>query len=301
MIRSSSSTPNPSRSGITDLTALLSLEEIDTNLFRSQLHDTNQRHSLFGGQLLGQACMAATLTAPPGRQANSLHARFLRAGSDDHPMIYQVERTRDGASFSSRRVTALQNSRTIFHMEISFHKQETGFDHETKLAMDVPPPEKLLNLPEISRHYGDRLTEHARARLLVAKPALDMRPIEPENFFLRKAPQAKGRLWVRVAHPLPDDPALHRAALAYLSDYMMAGISVISHAESVISREFFSTSLDHALWFHRDVRADDWLLYDMESPISQGSRGFIRGQLYTRDGRMVASTAQEALQRPMGK
>ncbi len=276
---------------------VLELEQLDTNLFRSRINQININRSLFGGQILGQALKAASLTAPPGRMAHSLHGYFLLAGMSDIPVIYDVELTRDGGSFSTRRIVARQRGKPIFHMELSFHREEQGFEHEIELDVDVPDPEQLLSTQELLRTYA----EHGAIDVpsLGMQTTVDLRPVNPEDFFLRKAAHARGQYWIKSASPLPDDPLTQMAALAYLSDYHLVSTATLQHVTSMASGEVMLASLDHAMWFHRPCRADEWMLVDAVSPFAGGARGFSRGQIFSRDRRLVASVAQEGLMRPL--
>jgi acyl-CoA thioesterase-2 len=277
---------------------VLELEQLDTNLFRSRVNQININRSLYGGQILGQALKAAALTVEPGRIAHSLHGYFLLAGMSDIPVIYDVELTRDGGSFSTRRVVARQRAKTIFHMELSFHREERGFEHELGLDIEVPPPEALLDLAQLAQKHADHLPAGADKHLN-AQPIVELRPVCPEDFFLRKAAQPHGLYWIKAASKLPDDPLTQMAAVAYLSDYFLASTSIITHAESMMTARAMMASLDHAMWFHRPCRADDWILVDAVSPWTGGARGFTRGHIYDRNLRLVASVAQEALVRPI--
>jgi acyl-CoA thioesterase-2 len=279
---------------------VLELEQLDTNLFRSRVNQVNHNRSLFGGQILGQGLKAAALTVAEGRQAHSLHGYFLLAGLSDIPVIYDVELTRDGGSFSTRRVVARQKAKPIFHMELSFHREEHGFEHEIELGLDVPDPEQLLNMQELSRKYADRLPGDA-AQHIGGQPIVELRPVSPEDLFLRKASSPRGLYWIRAASKLPDDALTQMAALTYMSDYFLTSTVVIKHTDSMMSGLMMMASLDHAMWFHRPCRADEWMLVDALSPFAGGARGFTRGQIFDRNRRLIASVAQEGLVRPLKK
>ena len=279
---------------------VLELEQLDTNLFRSRVNQVNINRSLYGGQILGQALKAAALTVESGRTAHSLHGYFLLAGMSDIPVIYDVELTRDGGSFSTRRVVARQRAKTIFHMELSFHREERGYEHELGLDADIPPPEVLLNMAQLAEKHADRLPPGAD-KFLNAQAIVELRPVSPEDFFLRKAATPHGLYWIKAASKLPDDRLTQMAAVAYLSDYFLAATVILNHAESMMTAGAMMASLDHAMWFHRPCRADDWMLVDALSPFAGGARGFTRGHIYDRDRRLVASVAQEALVRPIAE
>lgn len=282
-----------------NLSEVLELEQLDSNLFRSRVNQINRNRSLFGGQILGQGLKAAALTVTPVRAAHSLHGYFLLAGMSDHPVIYDVELTRDGGSFSTRRVVARQRAKTIFHMELSFHRSEQGFEHDIDLDVDVPDPEQLLSLSELTRKYADRVPQDAIPHF--DREIVEMRPVSPEDFFMRKSDTTRGLYWIRSVSRLPDDPLTQMAALAYLSDYFLTSTVVLKHTISMMSGEVMMASLDHAMWFHRPARADEWVLVDTLSPWAGGARGFTRGQIFDRNRKLIASVAQEGLVRPVEK
>ena len=278
---------------------VLELEQLDTNLFRSRVNQVNSNRSLFGGQILGQGLQAAALTVSSERAPHSLHGYFLLAGMSDIPVIYDVELTRDGGSFSTRRIVARQRAKTIFHMECSFHKMETGFEHEATLDIDVPDPDQLLSLTQLAERFADRMPKTAAA--MQEKAIVELKPITPEDFFLRKAETTRAMYWIKAASKLPDDALTQTSALAYLSDYFLTPITVLKHTVSLISDQVMMASLDHAMWFHRACRADEWVLVDAVSPFAGGARGFTRAQIWNRDRKLVASVAQEGLVRPLAK
>ena len=276
---------------------VLELEQLDSNLFRSRVNQINSNFTLFGGQILGQGLQAAALTVEGPRAPHSLHGYFLLAGASDIPVIYDVELTRDGGSFSTRRVVARQRAKTIFHMECSFHKQESGFEHEAALDVDVPDPEQLLSLTEIAQRFADRIPKSAAA--LQEQAIVDLKPVNPEDFFLRKAQTTRAFFWIKAASKLPDDALTQTSALAYLSDYFLTPLTVLKHTVSLVTDQVMMASLDHAMWFHRPCRADEWVLVEAVSPFAGGARGFTRAQLWSRERRLVASVAQEGLVRPL--
>jgi acyl-CoA thioesterase-2 len=247
--------------------------------------------------MLGQGLKAATLTVED-RKPHSLHAYFLLAGASDVPVIYDIEPTRDGGSFSTRRVVARQKGRTIFTMEVSFQREESGYEHSIELEETVPDPEQVQSMAELAAKYADVVPPSA-ARALSRSRLAEIRPINPEDFFLRKAAQPRGRYWIKAGQPLADDALTQTAALAYLSDYFLTSTTMLKHATSLWAARVMSASLDHAMWFHRPCRADDWLLVDAVSPFAGGARGLSRGQIFDRQRRLVASVAQEGLIRPL--
>jgi acyl-CoA thioesterase-2 len=274
---------------------VLELEQLDVNLFRSRANQINRNRSLFGGQILGQGLKAGALTVEPGRQVHSLHGYFLLAGISDIPVIYDVELTRDGGSFSTRRVVAKQRAKTIFHMELSFHRQEQGLEHEIALDIDVPEPDQLLTTDELAAKYADRLPQGTAG--LSGQSIVELKPVNPEDFFIRRAANTRALYWIRSASKLADDALTQVSALAYLSDYFLMSTALLSHMPSMLSGNVMLASLDHAMWFHRPCRADEWMLVDAVSPFAGGARGFTRGQVFDSNRRLVASVAQEGLMR----
>ncbi|WP_193164152.1 acyl-CoA thioesterase II [Microbulbifer hainanensis] len=278
------------------LSKLLDVEELDSNLFRSRHHVENYRKVLFGGQVLGQALMAATRTVE-GRLPHSLHAYFLRPGSSEMPVIYDVDPIRDGGSFTTRRVVAKQKGRAIFNMSASFQIQEPGFDHQADMPTgDIPDPETLKNTQQLAQEAGLNSPQHDQRRYMI-----DFRPVDPQSYFGAEVREPHCMFWLRAEGELSDDPVEHRCALSYASDLALLGTSLQPHPISLFDPHMMPASLDHAMWFHRDFRFDDWLLYVTDSPSASGARGFCRGQLFTRDGVLVASTAQEGLIRQIKK
>jgi len=280
-----------------ELIDLLALERIEQNLFRGQSQDLGWGR-VFGGQVLGQALSAAVQTVPTERVVHSLHAYFLRPGAVDRPIIYDVERIRDGGSFTTRRVKAIQNGEAIFSLSASFQVEEAGFEHQDVMP-DVPGPEDLLSERALALQVVDRLPRSLRARAIAEKP-IEARPVEPGDPF-KPMPSAPTRaVWYRVMRPLPDDAGLHRYLLAYASDFYFMTTALLPHGVTWISPGMQVASLDHAMWFHRPFRMDEWILHVVESPSASGGRGMARGRFFTRDGKLVATTAQEGLirQRP---
>ena len=218
----------------------------------------------------------------------------------DIPVIYDVELTRDGGSFSTRRVVARQRAKPIFHMELSFHREEQGFEHEIALDVDVPDPDQLMSTRELAAKFADRLPKSAQA-IATQQAIVELKPVSPEDYFLRKAETSRGLYWIKSSSPLPDDALTQQCALAYLSDYFLTSTVVLKHTVSMMSGQVMMASLDHAMWFHRPCRADEWVLVDAISPFAGGARGLTRAQIFDRDRRLVASVAQEGLVRPLEK
>lgn len=256
----------------------LRLEQLEKNLFRGTSSDLGAP-AVFGGQVLGQALMAAARTVDNGHAAHSLHGYFLRPGDKTAPIVYDVDRIRDGGSFTTRRVVAIQHGEAIFHMSASFHRRENGVEHQRSMP-PVPAPESLAE----------------QRRIALALP-IDFRFADGRPPLGEASWGPSGQTWLRTVDALPDDPLLHQALLAYASDYSLLGVAMQPHGLDFRKPGVQGVSLDHAMWFHRDFRCDDWLLYDTDSPSAFGARGFCRGSLYSRDGRLVASVAQEGLVR----
>jgi len=278
------------------LTSLLDLERLEVNLFRGASEDIGSP-SVFGGQVLSQALVAAQRTVDEPRLAHSLHAYFILPGDKTQPIVYDVERIRDGGSFTTRRIVAVQHGRRIFNMSASFQKEEDGPDHQTEMP-DAPPPDGLEDDLAFRRRIAHRVPEKRRDRFL-QKRAFEIRPVAPVDPFQPVPSPPRRALWFRARDDvaLPDDPSLHRALLAYASDFALLPTSLLPHGLSYFAPGVRLASLDHALYFHRPFRVADWLLYAMESPSASGARGFNRGAFYDRGGRLVASVSQEGLTR----
>lgn len=275
---------------------LLSLERIEENLFRGQAEDLGWGR-LYGGHVLGQALSAATQTVPTDRFVHSLHSYFLRPGDVVRPIIYDVDRIRDGGSFNTRRVVAIQGGQAIFNLQVSFQKDEPGLEHQDSMP-EAPPPESLRTDQHRAADYADRLPPASRERALAERP-FEMRVVEPTIDPFRPAPLPPDkRVWIKTIGPIADDPALHARLLAYASDFGFIPTALQPHALTWISPAVQIASIDHVMWFHRRFRVDDWLLHVIHSPIAHGARGLVRGSVFTREGQLVASTAQEGLIRP---
>ena len=276
-----------------DLLNLLKLERIEKNIFRGESRDIGSAQ-VFGGQVLGQALSAANHTVS-GRRAHSLHAYFLRRGDMNAPIIYDVDRSRDGGSFSVRRVVAIQHGRPIFNLAASFQEPEEGLEHQVEMPV-VDGPDGLQDLTEVAPEILQKLPEKMRRYLTVQRP-FEFRPVEPANFLSAEPRAPLKSVWIKAVDQLPDEQALHQNLLAYVSDYELLGTSTLPHGLPFGQGRVMMASLDHALWFHREFRMDEWLLYAMDSPNSSGARGFSRGQFFTTEGRLIASTSQEGLVR----
>jgi acyl-CoA thioesterase-2 len=277
---------------LADLQHQFQLERLEVNLFRGQSRDTGSPQ-VFGGQVLGQALMAAHGTIEDGRVVHSLHGYFLRRGDFTKPIVYSVDRSRDGGSFSARRVVAVQNGEQIFICSASFQEPETGLEYQASMPQ-VPRPEDLKPLSKPPQAEIDKLPDKLRRWLEIERP-FEFRPVQKYNPLAPVASEPVRQIWTRAVDRLPDDDTLHRCLLAYVSDYWLLDTSTMPHGSSFLRGNLIMASIDHAIWFHRHARVDDWLLYSLDSPSSSGARGFARGSFYTRDGVLAASTAQEGL------
>jgi acyl-CoA thioesterase-2 len=281
-------------SAVQDLISILDLEELDLNLFRGR-SPQNGWQRVYGGQVIGQALVAAVRTVEPSRLAHSLHAYFLLPGDPKVPIIYDVDRMRDGKSFTTRRVTARQHGHPIFSMLVSFHGAEEGLTHQAQMP-NVPPPEDLPSEKDVRANILPTLPEAVRRYYERERP-IEMRPVEFDRYSGKKYPDGRFHVWIKINGRLPDNLPMHQCALAYASDMTLLDAALTPHGRTLFEKEFMAASLDHALWLHRPFRADEWLLYAQDTPSLQGSRGFARGLIFTRDGQLVASVAQEGLVR----
>lgn len=277
---------------VTELIDLLSLERLEDNLFRGQSRDIGTKY-VFGGQVLGQALSAARATLDQSRSAHSLHAYFLRAGDIHAPIVYQIDRTRDGGSFSVRRVTAIQHGQVIFFMAASFQGEEPGAQHQSSMP-SVPMPEDIDPSPSVPEKVLATLPDKIQ-RWLSREGPFEFRHVYPRDELNPPKRPPQQQVWFRLTDRVGDAPELHQALLAYASDFQLLGTATYPHGISYYQPNVQMASLDHALWFHRPFRADEWLLYSIDSPSAQGSRGLARGQIYSREGILIASTAQEGL------
>jgi acyl-CoA thioesterase II len=272
-----------------DLIALLDLEPIEVNIFRGTSPDVEAQR-VFGGQVAGQALVAAARTVDADRLVHSLHAYFLRPGDPSVPILYEVDRIRDGRSFTTRRVVAIQHGRAIFNLQCSFHIHEGGFDHEAPMPTDVPDPDALPDFKQRWAEWADVLGEwYDRDRPIDSRNA-DWEPLDRKN----PLPPHQ-RVWLRADGRLPDDPVLHACIVTYASDMSLLDTTLLPHAVGAIEKDIAMASLDHAMWFHRAFRADEWLLYDQDSPSASGGRGIARGSIFTHDGHLAVTVVQEGL------
>jgi acyl-CoA thioesterase-2 len=263
------------------------------NIFRGESRDLGGDR-VFGGQVLGQALSAASYTAG-AREAHSLHAYFLLPGDVNAPIVYEVDIARDGKSFSTRRVVAIQHGRPIFNMAASFQSPEQGLEHAAPMP-DVPGPEGLADVREVAPEILMKVPDKMR-RFLTRERAFELRPVEPVHLISPPRQEPRRHVWIKTADKLPDAPDLHRNLLAYVSDYHLVATATLPHGVHFAEGNVQLATLDHAMWFHRPFRVDEWLLYSMESPSASGGRGFALGRIFTRDGQLVASTAQEGVVR----
>ncbi len=276
-------------SRLPDMLKLLDLERIEDNLFRGESRDVGAPQ-VFGGQVLGQALVAASRTVE-GRQVHSLHAYFLRRGDLEVPIVFEVERSRDGGSFTSRRVVAIQHGQPILTMSASFQVAEAGMDHESPMP-PAPPPEELQDLGRIEQALIERAPHKITGYFRNQRP-FEFRAVNPTDYLTHEKRPAERQIWFRVHGELPDDQALHRCLLTYVSDYHLLVTATLPHGVNFLELQL--ASIDHVIWFHRDLHAGEWHLYSIESPSASGGRGFCRGTIHSRDGRLVASVAQEGL------
>lgn len=276
-----------------ELLAILDLEQIEHNLYRGRSSESAWQR-VFGGQVIGQALVAAQRTVDAERHVHSLHCYFMLAGDPHVPIIYQVDRPRDGGSFTTRRVTAIQHGKAIFSLECSFHVDEDGAEHQMPMPLDVPPPEQLLTQRELMDSMGDAVPEVVRKFWARDRP-VEIKPVNIAHYTTRDPLPPRQNVWIRTLGKVPDDRQIQSAILAYLSDMTLLDTANYAHGRTGFDPGIQMASLDHAMWFHRPYNLEDWMLYTQDSPNSIGSRGLSRGFLYTRDGRLIASTAQEGL------
>jgi acyl-CoA thioesterase-2 len=284
---------------VSALLGLLDLEPLEHNIYRGQNRDIGSGR-VYGGQVLAQALVAARRTVEEERVAHSLHGYFILPGDIGAPIVYFVDRLRDGRSFATRQVTAIQHGRAIFNMSASFQVvEDDGPDHQVEMP-EVPPPEELPRELDLIRAVADRIPERLRAVYTQDRP-IDFRPVHPLDPFQPERRAPAKHVWFRADGQVPDDTLSHQAVLAYASDYGLLGTALLPHGLTFQMRKLQGASLDHALWFHRPFRANEWLLYSTDAPSAAGARGFTRGSIFTRDGRLVASVAQEGLLRLRGE
>jgi acyl-CoA thioesterase II len=283
-------------SAIQDVLSILDLETLEVNLFRGRSPQSRWQR-VFGGQVIGQALVAACRTVDDVavRPPHSLHAYFLLGGDPKVPIIYEVDRIRDGRSFITRRVVAIQHGHAIYSMSVSFHLHEEGLTHQLPMP-DVPKPDALPSEAEIRSQLLPKMLDPVRRYYERERP-IELRPVEYDRYLGKKLDGGRFHLWMRATGRLPDEPAIHQCVLAYASDMALLDATLIPHGRTVFQDEIMAASLDHSLWFHRPFRADEWLLYVQDSPSMSSSRGFSRGSVFTTEGVLVASVAQEGLLR----
>lgn len=298
-----SEAPSPEKL-VAGLVKLLTVEKRATDVYQG-LPQKGGTGRVFGGQVIAQALQAAQTSVTDGKQAHSLHAYFLRGGKEGPPIEYRIERDFDGRSFANRRVVASQenedgSSTPILNLTASFQAPEDGMEHDDAPMPDVPAPEDLRTDMEVRREIadmlGDRLGDPQRAMMLRPRP-IDMRTCDRLHWMNREPSEPRAHSWFRTVAPLPDDPQLHRAVISYASDYTLLGTSALPHGLSWMRGELVGASLDHAIWFHRPARADEWLLYATQAPWSGSGRGMNLGRIFNREGQLVASVAQEGMMR----
>ena len=282
---------------VDELLSILDLEQLELNLFRGRSPQTGRQRA-FGGLVVSQALVAASRTVEADRTPHSLHGYFILPGDTAAPIVYEVDRIRDGGSFATRRCIAIQHGRAIFAMMASYQVEEQGLEHQIPMPK-VPMPDDLMTEEQMLEQFRHLIPPTVRGYLERDRP-LELRPVDLARY--SPVPRKTGgkpvqHVWIRAKHRLPDDPAIHRAVLAFLSDMTLIDTALVMHGKSVFDPDIQAASLDHAIWFHRPFRADHWLLYAQDSPNSGGGRGLARGSLFTMDGRLVASTAQEGLLR----
>jgi len=282
----------PADNVLDQLLELLKLEKIEENIFRGNSQDLGFGN-IFGGQVLGQALSAASQTVDADRSAHSLHGYFMRPGDPARPIVYEVDCIRDGKSFTTRRVVAIQKGRAIFNMSASFQVDEPGFDHQDK-APEIPGPEGIESELELAMAVADKIPKSIREKILCKKP-IEFRPVNPMDPFSPEKREPVGYTWLKAIDKMPDDFRVHQYMLAYASDFGLVATSLYPHGHSYWERDMQVASLDHALWFHRDFRMDEWLLYVMKSPNAYKAKGLNNGKIYTKEGNLVASVSQEGL------
>lgn len=283
------------RPALRALLDLLDLEYIEENIYRGQNRNLGSKR-VFGGQVLAQALVAARRTVDPERVAHSLHAYFILPGDIEVPIVYDVDRIRDGGSFTTRRVRAIQHGRPIFNLSMSFHRPEPGHEHQDPMPTGLPGPEELPDELDLLREQAEFFPEDVRPIVLQERP-FEFRPVDPVRLFHPERREPRRAVWLRATDRIGDDLAVHQALLAYASDHGLLPTALRPHGLSWVQPDMQVASLDHVIWFHRPFRVDEWLLYVNDSPSAAGARGFTRGAVYRRDGTLVASVAQEGLMR----
>jgi len=277
---------------LANLLSLLKLETIELGLYRGQSQDLGFK-AVFGGQVMGQALSAAKETLPEERKVHSFHSYFLRPGDASKPIVYEVEAIRDGKSFSTRRVSAIQFGKPIFYMTASFQTEEIGFEHQI-LMPDVPGPDELVSDLDFYQQHAAYIPEKLRSKFICEKP-IEMRPVDFQNPFSPQVSPAKRHVWFKANGVMPTDLRVHKYLLAYASDFNFLPTALQPHGRSFMAPTMQVATIDHAMWFHHDFRFDDWLLYAVDSPAASGGRGLVQGQFFSRDGKLVATTIQQGV------
>ncbi|GGW68866.1 acyl-CoA thioesterase II [Alishewanella tabrizica] len=277
---------------LANLLSLLKLETIELGLYRGQSQDLGFK-AVFGGQVMGQALSAAKETLPEERKVHSFHSYFLRPGDASKPIVYEVEAIRDGKSFSTRRVSAIQFGKPIFYMTASFQTEEMGFEHQV-LMPEVPGPDELVSDLDFYQQHAAYIPEKLRSKFICEKP-IEMRPVDFQNPFSPQVSPAKRHVWFKANGVMPDDLRVHKYLLAYASDFNFLPTALQPHGRSFMAPTMQVATIDHAMWFHHDFRFDDWLLYAVDSPAASGGRGLVQGQFFSRDGKLVATTIQQGV------
>lgn len=285
-------------SAMQGLISILDLETLERNLFRGRSPQTGWQR-VFGGQVIAQALVAAQRTVDADRHVHSLHCYFMRPGDPAVPIIYEVDRIRDGSSFTTRRVVAIQHGHAIFSLSASFQIDEPGLEHQIEMPRDLPRPETLISAKDLIEGFIDSVPESVRAYWERERP-IEFKPVSLTHYTSREKLPPQQHIWIRTTGPVPDNRPLQAAVLAYLSDMTLLDTSLFAHGRAVFDEDLQVASLDHAMWFHRPNALDDWLLYTQDSPNTSGARGFTRGSIYSADGTLVASMAQEGLIRLRG-
>lgn len=276
-----------------ELLSILDLEPLEHNLFRGRSPQVGWQR-VFGGQVIGQALVAAQRTVEEGRHVHSLHGYFMRPGDPSIPIVYRVDRLRDGSSFSTRQVVAVQHGKAIFSLSASFQFDEQGLEHQIPMPLNVPLPETLIGIRDMKGQYMEQAPAAVRKYIERDQP-IDIKPVSLNHYLTKDPLPPMQNVWVRARGMVPDNRALQSAILAYLSDMTLLDTSLYAHGRSVFDPGMQSASLDHSMWFHHPSKLDEWLLYSQDSPVATGARGFNRGSIFTRDGVLIASTAQEGL------
>jgi acyl-CoA thioesterase II len=280
-------------SAMQELISILDLENLEENLFRGRSPQVGWQR-VFGGQVIAQALIAAQRCVDPARHVHSLHCYFMRPGDPAVPIIYEVDRIRDGGTFTTRRVVAIQHGHAIFALSASFQIDEPGLDHQIPMPLNVPGPDKLLSDRDFRDKYLEASPPHIR-RFFERERPFEMKPVSLNHYFSKEKLKPLQHVWFKAVGDAPDDRAIQSAMLAYFSDMTLLDATLFAHGKSIFEPDLQVASLDHSMWFHRPVDLDEWLLYTQDSPSTSGGRGFARGSIYTQSGTLVASTAQEGL------